>query len=114
MPRSEHKAKEMFLAVFDTLCGVSVCGRIDKGEGLSSKPDLYKYRHQWWYIQADFIEQQVHEVRRGTRAPNECGTDEELRAVWVYPDGRIIDRGDGVTDYKALFDRDNYSLSHNL
>ena len=89
------------------MCGLSVCGVTAAREDSGREPSLYDTKSEWYNEQADDIAEQAQEVSRGKREPNECGTEEEIRAVLVYPDGRIIDACDLVTDYRKIFDRDN-------
>ena len=98
--------KQMFLAVFDTMCGVSVCG-VTGDQNDIRQPEMYEDKKEWYEEQAYIIKEQANQVANQEREPNECGTDEELREVLVYDDGRIIDASDLVTDYRTIFDRDN-------
>jgi len=96
-----------FLSVTQTMCGLSV-GGVTKVD-CKREPDLYDSKAEWYAEMGQIIIDHGVEVRKGLREPNECGTDEELRAVLVYEDGRIIDACDLVTDYRKIFDRDNTS-----
>lgn len=98
-----------FLSVIPTMCGLSVCGVTGPGPDDAREPDLYDTKSEWYLEQADLITAEAAQVSIGAREPNECGSDEELVMVLVYPDGRIIDASDLVTDYRVIFDRDNTS-----
>jgi len=97
--------KTKFLAIFETMCGASVCG-VENEPG-KREPDLYGARQEWLSQQADILEEQILEVRTGTREPSEVGSDEILVEVLVYEDGRITDAAFGIIDYRVIFDRDN-------
>lgn len=99
--------KLKYLAIIPTMCGLSVCGVTGPGPDDVRVPDLYLTKQDWYNSMADIIDGHAIEVGRQEREPNECGTDEEIVAVLVYPDGRIIDASDLVTDYRVIFDRDN-------
>lgn len=94
-----------FLAIVRCMAGLTVCGIT--GVDRDREPELYDTKEDWYTEQARDIHEQAMEVERGEREPCECGTEEEIRAVLVYPDGRIIDACDLVTDYRKIFDRDN-------
>ena len=97
--------KIQYLAIIPTMCGLSVCGvtKVD----CPCEPDLYEDKSDWYDEQADQIRTEADEVASMAREPCEVGTDEELKMVLVYEDGRIIDAADLVTDYRKLFDKEH-------
>lgn len=103
--RSLVEPSVKWLAVIPSMSGLSVCGvtKVDS----EREPDLYDNRLEWYEEQARQLEGEAIEVSLGQREPSECGSDEELVMVLAYPDGRIIDAQDLVTNYRVIFDRDN-------
>lgn len=94
-----------FLAIVPCMAGLTVCGITEVD--CDREPELYDTKGEWYKDRSEDLVDQAREVLNQLREPSECGTEEEIRAVLVYPDGRIIDAFDLVTDYRKIFDRDN-------